>query len=80
MSIEPHFLAAYLACEASIEMIELLPDSDIVHEILDLLLTQSELFINIMEGKHFGTNKLNDFMAHIEEIKKQAKQLRNTKE
>lgn len=73
---EAHFLAAYLASSAACDLIDLLPDVDLVLDLEELLLSQQEIFIHIMEEKHYGTDNLNNFITFTQDIKKQALKLK----
>jgi hypothetical protein len=74
--IEPHFLGAFLACEAACSILDFLPDSDMIEEMRNLIYIQHELFIHIVEGKHYGTNNISDFVEYTQEVKDQIKRLR----
>lgn len=78
--LEPHFLAAFSACEAACQLLDLLPASDLIEDMRDLLHTQHELFQHMTEGKHFGTDALNRFITYSASIAQEAVRLREEKE
>ena len=77
--IEPHFLAAFCACNSACEILDVLPKNDLVDELKELLSVQHDLFLHMMEGKHYGTDSLNDFMEYTTEMIDQATQLKKVR-
>jgi hypothetical protein len=69
--IEPHFMAAFMGCVTACEILDVLPQGDLTDELKNILDIQFDLFVHLMEGKHYGSNNLNDFMAYTDEIKSQ---------
>lgn len=78
--IEPHFIAAFLGNEAACSILDFLPDSDFVEELRNLLYIQNELFVHILEKKHYGTNNITTFIEYTQEIKDQMRRLRERDE
>jgi hypothetical protein len=74
--IEPHFLACFLSCEAACQVLDFLPDSDMIEELRNLIYIQNELFIHIVEGKHYGSNNITQFVEYTQEVKDQMRRLR----
>jgi hypothetical protein len=70
-SIDVHLYCAFLASSAACEILEVLPESDLVEELRTLITTQFELFVCILEGKHHGTDSLREFQEYCIEIKNQ---------
>ena len=66
--LEPHFLAAYLASESACEILDVLPDTDLIEELRNLIYIQYELLNHIIEGKHYGTDNLVNFIEHTKNI------------
>lgn len=77
LKIEPHFLAAFQACEASIAILDLLPESDLVEELKNIVYVQHDLFIHMIEGKHYGSNSLQDFLVLMQELKSDLKRMKD---
>ena len=75
--IEPHFFSAFAASEAAIEVLELLPDGDMVETLKNLIYIQHDLFIHMIEGKHYGTNSLKDFIDYVQETKDEIRRLKD---
>jgi len=74
--VEPHFMAAFIASGVACEVLDLFPDNDLAVELKNLLTVQYDLFCHMMEGKHYGTNDLSNFMAYMDELKKQVAQIK----
>lgn len=75
-TIEAHFLAAYLATAAACDIVELLPYTDLIVDLEELLQTQMDIFCHIIEEKHYGTNNLTQFITFTQDMKKQAMRLK----
>ena len=73
--IESHFLGAYLAAEAAMGVIDLLPPCDLVEEIKNLIYIQHDLMTHVIEGKHYGTNNIYKFIEYTNEIKMEVRRL-----
>lgn len=60
------------ACVASNAIIKLLPESDLVEELKELLETQQEILKFYLRGRHYGSDRLDNFAdyasAVLEEI------------
>lgn len=75
--IEPHFLTAFVAGETAISVLDLLPDTDLAETLKNIIYIQHDLFIHIIEGKHYGTNNLRDFMDYLQETKDEMRRLKD---
>lgn len=73
--VEPHFLAAYLASEASISLLEVMPESDLISELKNLIYIQHDIMTHVIEGKHYGTDNINQFISYTNEMKSEANRL-----
>jgi hypothetical protein len=76
--VEPHFAAALLASSAAWEILELLPDNDLVDELKVLVGTQLDIFTHILQEKHYGTDALANFIQHTESIKKEVSRIKDS--
>ena len=76
MQLDSHFYAALLACQAAFELTEALPETDLIEEIYSILVTQHELFMCLVQGTHFGSDRLIEFVKHCETMKIQAERLK----
>lgn len=78
--LEPHFLASFVACEAACTILDFLPSTDLIEELRNLIYIQNELFVHIVEGKHYGTNNITDFVEYAQDVKDQIRRLRERDE
>jgi hypothetical protein len=76
MHVDAHLYAALLAGNSAFALCEVLPDTDIVNEMSFILDTQLKLFAHLIEGKHFGTEALQEFIVVCDEAKVQANRLK----
>jgi hypothetical protein len=76
MHVDAHLYAALLAGNSALALSEVLPDTDLVQEISFILDTQLKLFAHLIEGKHFGTDALQEFIIVCDEAKVQANRLK----
>ncbi len=74
-----HFAAAYKASEVACEIIDVLPGTDIVDELSHLIEIQYQLMQCIIERKHFGDDNIKTFINYADEIKWQARRLKEDK-
>lgn len=77
LKIEPHFFASLAACEAACSVLEFLPSSDLIETLKNLIYIQHDLFVHMIEGKHYGTNSLSDFVEYTHDVKDEIKRLRD---
>lgn len=75
--IEPHLFACFSACETACAILEMLPATDLVEDLKNLIYIQHDLFIHMIEGKHYGTDDLATFIDFTLETKDEVKRLRN---
>ena len=78
--LEPHFLASFVACEAACAVLHILPSSDLIEELRNLIYIQQDLFIHMIEGKHYGTNNITDFVDYTQEVKHQMERIKENQE
>ncbi len=75
-TIDPHLYGCIVACSAAQDVIEMFPDTDLVCDLEQLLDTQNELFVCFLQGKHFGTNQLNEFYEFSRKVKQKISRLK----
>lgn len=78
--LEDHFLAAYLASSTACDLVDLLPDVDIVTELEEVLIAQLDIFDHLIQDKHYGARNLAEFIAHTQDVKMRCKCLRESLE
>ena len=76
IKLEPHFCAAFSACESVCQILDLLPNSDLIEDVKVLIHTQHSLFIHMIEGKHFGSDAIEKFMKYTIAIRDEAIRLK----
>lgn len=64
-----HLIAAFTAAEASLEIISNLPETDLHHELRNLIDTQAEILSMMTDGKHYGSDQLNRFLEYCTNIR-----------
>lgn len=74
---EPHMMAAFKASCAACELLDIMPDNDLNCELKNLMHIQFDLFCHVLEGKHYGSNNLSNFLDYVRDIEKQALRLKN---
>lgn len=79
INIEPHFYATVMACETSWQLLQFLPDSDLIEEVRELMYVQHELFLHILQGRHYGSNALDDFVEYNQSLLEETNNLRDQK-
>lgn len=75
---EPHLLAICNACRTSLSMLNELPETDTVLEIKSVLEMQKEILSDFLNGQHFGSRALHQFILYChqtcEELEKLEKE------
>lgn len=66
--IDPHLLALIAGSGAACHVSSLLPDSDLVDQMRDILYVQNEIFSHIIQSKHFGTDSLNKYTNYCHSV------------
>ena len=74
--VDPHYVAVIAGMDCALGICELLPDVDLVEEQMGLLTSSLQILVDVLEGKHYGTNNLSDFLKRAEETKEQIKILK----
>ena len=64
-----HLIAAITAAEAALEIISNLPETDLNAEMRNLFDTQAEILSMMSQGKHYGSDQLNNFMEYCTNIR-----------
>ena len=80
LKLEPHFFATFSACESICQILDLLPNSDLVEDVRELAHTQHSLFLHMIEGKHFGSDAIEKFMKFTIAMRDQAIRLKEEQE
>jgi hypothetical protein len=80
MRLEPHILAILNASQASLDLLDMLPDADIVEELRYTLDAQFKILLTIIDNRHYGSDKLDEFNLHCDEIMKKAQLMDEQKE
>lgn len=77
LNIEPHFRAVIVACETSWQLLSLLPDADLIEEIRELMFVQHEVFLHMLEGRHYGSNALDEFVEYNLKLLEETKNIKD---
>jgi len=75
--VDVHFVAAFSACDAMAHLSDLLPKTDLVLELQELIYTQHDLFIHMLEGRHYGSDALDEFCTYALMLSDEARRLRD---
>lgn len=73
--VDSHFMAAFMACSAACDIVQILPQGDLTDELQYLIETQFDLFSHILEKKHYGTDSLNEFIEYTDEVRREMMRL-----
>lgn len=77
LKIDPHLFAAFAASESACVVLDFLPSSDLVETLRNLIYIQHDLFVHLLDARHYGSNNLRDFIDYTHEVKDEIKRLRN---
>ncbi len=70
-TIDPHFLLALKASGSALAIAKLLPETDLIDELEHMLETQWTLMLHLVQGKHYGTDRMNDFEYYLDGMQKE---------
>lgn len=74
--VDSHVLAVIAACEAACDLIEVLPDNDLIDELRNLLIIQHAVFCHIVDGRHYGSDNLDSFINYTKQISEEANRIK----
>jgi glycopeptide antibiotics resistance protein len=78
--IEPRLYTIYLACITSIEMLKLMPQTDMIDEISNTLDCQKKVLECIIYKQHFNTHDLTEIIESLNEVGRSIRQLKQKDE
>jgi hypothetical protein len=76
ISVEPHVLAVIAACEAACDLVEVLPQNDLIDELKNLMIIQHTIFCHLIDGRHYGSDNLDNFISYTKQIRDEAGRIR----
>jgi len=76
--IEPHFCAVVAASSAACDLLEVLPECDLIDEMKNLIHIQFDLLAHLLEGKHYGTDNINNFIEYTNVVKREISELKGS--
>lgn len=68
VKLEPHFQAIYESNNAALTVVEELPETDAVLELIGILEIQNDIIMTLIEQKHYGSNPLDNFIHYCKKI------------
>ena len=71
-------MAALNICISSCEILEIMPESDLIDELYKLSKMQFEIMMHMLEGKHYGSDNLSSVVSYADNVKKEALRLKET--
>lgn len=75
--LDHHLLAAFLAAESATAVLGIMPSADLVEELRNLIYLQHDILIHMIEGSHYGTNNLNNFIEYTKIVKEEIKRIKD---
>lgn len=78
-TINIHDLAILNSSQAALDLCEMLPETDIVLELHKVLATQFDILVQIIDCKHYGSDRLTKFIKECDKIIKQSQKLQKDK-
>ncbi|CAB4126810.1 hypothetical protein UFOVP80_59 [uncultured Caudovirales phage] len=80
IQLDPHLVAVLGANQTALNVLSLLPESDMIDELYEVLEKQFEVMLCVFEDKHYGTNNLANYQYKIERLMIQAKTISQARE
>jgi hypothetical protein len=79
MKIEPHFYASLLAAYAACDLLDFIPKGDMYESLFYIISTQRDLMIHLLQGRHYGSDDIDDFISYIREVNQEVNRLRDAR-
>ena len=73
--LEPHFFCIYTATNTALNMVQMLPQNDLVSEIYDLLCVELDIIMHLIEHKHYGSKNIECYLNHLKDLNDQVARL-----
>lgn len=78
--VEHHLFSILCSITASREILDLLPEEDMIDQLKFLAKQTEDILMHIIEEKHYGTNNLDWFMQYTETVKDEIATIKATLE
>lgn len=76
IKVEPHVFAVVSSSNIACEVAELLPECDLGEELKQILSIQHEILLEMIQGRHFGTAQLENFISYLDETQQNVKRIK----
>lgn len=63
-----HTLAVLTGSVVASSLTDLLPEGDIIDELKNLLTIQTEIIMHQIEGRHYGSNNLDNYINYADNV------------
>lgn len=74
--LEPHVFAILKAADTACEIVELLPECDMVEELKMVVNIQHEILCEMVNGRHFGSSQLERYISYLDDTLQNAERIR----
>ena len=74
--VDPHVYSILSSSDVACELIQLLPDGDITTELKKIMTTQQEILGEMIQGRHFGSARLEKFVKYLESVSENTEEIR----
>jgi len=78
--VEHHLFSLLCSVTACKEILDVLPDEDMIDQLKFLMKQTEDILLHIIEEKHYGTNNLDWFMQYTETVKEEIDTIKKTLE
>lgn len=75
--VDPHMFAIFKASVAALSLLDVLPESDIVEEITQLIIIQNQIITYLMNSQHYGLENISEFVEQCNLILEQVETHQN---
>lgn len=66
--VEPHVFAVVTSSSVASNLLDFMPECDIAEELKTIIGIQHEILCEMIQGRHFGSTQLDDFIKYLAEI------------
>jgi hypothetical protein len=76
--MDPHYMAVIAGLDSALQIALVLPSVDLIEEQRDVLKQSIRILLDVLDGKHYGTNSLNSFLQLTSESRREIENIKES--
>lgn len=74
---DPHIISSLACSNTALEILECLPECDLLQELHNILLIQKDILFHVLNDKHFGSERIESFLSLLAQLQYETRKLKN---